>query len=60
MTGSERERLPDIYFSLDYRVLLEIGRWELAGRPGGSLRPEHVAEVLGEPQAKVQAAVGRL
>jgi hypothetical protein len=60
MTESGRERLPDIYYSLDYRVLLEVGRWELAGRPDGFLRPESVAHKLGEPPEKVQAAVGRL
>ena len=54
------QHLPDIWFELDYPVLLEIGRWELDGRPAGALRPEDIAERLGKPPAKIQAAIGRL
>src|SRR5262245_49792589 len=60
MAKSGRERLPDVYYSLDYRVLLKVGRWELVGRPDGFLEPERVAQQLGGPPGKVQAAVGRL
>jgi DNA-binding MarR family transcriptional regulator len=56
----ERERLDDIYFRLDYPVLLEVGRWELAGRPDRFLRPETIADKLGQPLAAVTAALGRL
>jgi len=60
MAESDRELLPDLYYRLDYPVLLEIGRWVEAGRAEGSLRPELVAHRLGQPPAEVQAAVGRL
>jgi hypothetical protein len=54
------ERLGGIYFSQDFPVLAEIGRWEAAGRPGRALDPVAVAERLGRPLEQVVQSVGRL
>jgi hypothetical protein len=60
MSDTQRERLPDIYWSLDYSVLLDIGRWELDGRPNGVIQPRQIAQRLAKPEREVQAAIGRL
>ena len=40
------ERLGDIYYSRDFPVLAEIGRWEAAGRPGHALNSEEIANTI--------------
>ena len=59
MAESDRERLPDIYYPLDYPVLVEI---DGGSRPAGpiALQPERIAAQLREPPASVHAAVGQL
>lgn len=54
------ERLGDSYFSQDFPVLADIGRWESDGRPGRALDPVTVAERLGRPVEQVVQSVGRL
>ena len=54
------QRLGDIYFSQDFPVLADIGRWEAEGRPGRVLDPVTVAERLGQPVQRVVQSVGRL
>jgi len=52
--------LDDIYFSRDFPVLAEIGRWEAAGRIDGFLRPETISENLKRPLEEVIQSIGRL
>jgi hypothetical protein len=54
------DRLPDIYYSRDFPVLVVIGRWEEQGRPQGFLRAETVAEELVLPLDQVIQSIGRL
>jgi hypothetical protein len=54
------ELLPDIYFSRDFPVLVEIGRWEAAGRKGRVLSCEELAEVSSNSLDQVIESVGRL
>jgi hypothetical protein len=54
------ERLGDIYYSRDFPVLAEIGRWEAAGRPGHALSPEEIANTIKKPVEQVVQSVGRL
>jgi hypothetical protein len=54
------ERLGDIYYSRDFPVLAEIGRWEEAWRPGHALSPEEIANTIKKPLEQVIQSVGRL
>ncbi|HEY8842136.1 MAG TPA: hypothetical protein VIO80_16080 [Candidatus Dormibacteraeota bacterium] len=50
----------DIYFSRDFPVLAAIARWEAGGRANGHLRPETIAEEIGQPLDQVIQSIGRL
>jgi hypothetical protein len=55
------ERLPDVYFSQDYPVLLEIAKAELnATAQAMPPQPERLAELLGRPLLEVCASGARL
>lgn len=54
------DRLADIYFSRDFPVLAEIGRWETQGRPGRALDGVAIAQRLGLDREQIIQAVGRL
>ncbi len=60
MTDTDHQRLPDIWYTLDYRVLLEAARWEVTGCAGGSLEVEDIAQRIGEPVERVLGALVRL
>lgn len=50
----------EIYFSRDFPVLVAIARWEAGGRANGHLRPETIAEEIGQPLDQVTQSIGRL
>jgi Iron dependent repressor, N-terminal DNA binding domain len=60
MIDGQPERLGDLYYTRDYPVLLEVGRWVAAGRPSGILRPSAIAESLGRDGASVIESISRL
>jgi len=55
-----KDRVPDVYFSEDYPVLLAIARWDLDESPQSILRPEVLATRLGQTNDVVMASIGRL
>ena len=60
MTGHTAPQLPDIWYTLDYPVLVEATRWEVAGRPDGTLPVEAIAQRIGEPVDRVHGSLVRL
>jgi hypothetical protein len=59
-TGGTR-RLPDVYFSQDYPILLAIARAELDAQAQAlPPQPEQLAEALGRPLVDICASVARL
>jgi hypothetical protein len=60
MNEPTRERLPDIFYGLDYPVLLEAARWAVDGRQDGALQVEAIAQRTGEPMGRVLGSLLRL